>query len=306
MGKSTDYNIASANGDELWSQSETKISSFDGFVAEIRALLPRSHAKHENHFWYRGHSNRIWDLTPSFYRITGQFDLRPEQVIDLEKAARNEFRSKAHLYVDSSLLSKVKTDPCWWALMQHHGAPTRLLDWSTSPYVAAYFAAQQDGAGNPGVVWCFCSGHLRESFESNYEPLPDFTKTAEEDDGVRKLHDMLEDPDAELAVAPLLFPFVSSERIAKQQGAFTMCLKILRNHNCISKQIGPENIRRFVIPHELKPEFLSQLRMMNITASSLFPGVDGLGRSIAELAALGARFEDACGVSGKLLNRIHG
>ena len=284
--------------DRIWRDQETKVETLDDFVKEIRSFLPQSHTEQGAYYWFRGQSNHKWKLEPSFLRITGQLGLIPEDAVDLEEAASNEFKSKAHLYVDEGLLNKVKTHPCWWAVMQHHGAPTRLLDWSTSPYVAAYFAAQQDGSANTGAVWCFCSGHLRKTFEEIYEDtLPDFTKTEEQDDKVREFHKRLRDPQAVRVVAPLSFPFVSSERIAKQQGTFTMCLRIHQNHNCISEQVGSDNIRRILIPHHCKPEFLAQLRMMNITASSMFPGVDGLGRSVAELAALGAKYKSVCGLN---------
>ena len=53
---------------------------------------------------------------------------QPEEAIRLEDVARQEFIFKAHLFIDLGNMDKVKTMPCWWALMQHHGGPTRLLD----------------------------------------------------------------------------------------------------------------------------------------------------------------------------------
>ena len=51
---------------------------------------------------------------------------------------------------------------------------------------------------------------------------------------------------------------------------------------------GYSIVRKFVIPSGLKPRFLANLQMMNITASVLFPGIDGLGRSIKEMLGLEA------------------
>lgn len=70
-----------------------------------------------------------------------------------------------------------------------------------------------------------------------------------------------------------------------------MCFEILRKHNCMIEQIGTEYIRKIIIPHECKPDFLLRLREMNIAASSLFPGVDGLGWSVQELVSLGAHYK---------------
>ena len=286
----------------VWAKAKTTVESFSSFIKEIRKLGP----EHKTHYWFRGQSNHKWDLEPSFLRITGGLKLSRSAAVGLERAARDEFKSKAHLYVKPHLLEKVKTNPCWWAVMQHHGAPTRLLDWSTSPYVAAYFAAQQDGSCKNGTVWCFCSRHLKEKFEEKYrkhlrakygksyeKPLPDFTESKAKDPKVGLLHKCLRDPDAIRVVVPLTFPFASSERIAKQQSRFTMCLRIHQQHNCLSELI-PKYVKKIVIPFKKKPHFLAELRRMNITASAMFPGVDGLGRSVAEFAALGGEWEELC------------
>ncbi len=305
MAEKSDRVVEQTHVNRIWKEREVRVESFDEFVREIQHLLTVSQSEQRMQYWFRGQSNKAWDLTPSVLRITGQLNLNPEEAIELEKAAREEFIYNAHLYVNADLLNKVKTHPCWWAVMQHHGAPTRLLDWSTSPYVAAYFAAHQDGEGSDGAIWCFCTDPLRTDFNQQYgDVLPDFTKSQEEDIEVAKLHKFLEDPRAVQAVAPLTFKFASSERIAKQQGAFTMCLRIHQDHNCLSQQVGPENVRKIIIPHDIKSELLVQLRMMNITASSMFPGIDGLGRSVAELASLGTNYKKVCGLNGVGLDQM--
>ncbi len=277
----------------IWKERECTVNSFDEFVKEVSETMTKNGTNLFEKFWFRGQSNCHWDLRPSFLRVTGLLGLTPKDTIELELAAQQEFKHKAHLFANTDLLEKVKTVACWWAVMQHHGAPTRLLDWSMSPYVAAYFAVQQDGAGNDGAVWCICRDHLETTFRESYgEDFPDFTQEEHADDSVKRLQQRLQNPDALKAVAPLKFQFATSERIAQQQGAFTMCLRIHQSHNCISQQVGRDNVRRILIPHKLKSEFISQLRLMNITASSLFPGVDGLGQSIAEFAALGVKFKN--------------
>lgn len=279
-----------AGAKERWNGLAVTVESLKKFVAIIKPMSPDSAAKASGDYWYRGQTNAEWGLETSFLRMTRHLAKQRKEAIGLENVAREEFMSKAHLFIDPGNMDKVKTYPCWWALMQHHGAPTRLLDWTASPYVAAYFATQQDGSESDGAVWCFCHSRLHKAFVKEYgsEP-PDLTKTADEDDAVKKLHAALGNPEAPPSVVPLAFKFFSSARMAEQQGRFTMCLRIHQDHVCIATKISKTHLKKIVIPHKIKPDFLAELRRMNITAAALFPGVDGLGRSIAELTSLGTQ-----------------
>jgi|SRR5829696_6018106 len=275
---------------DAWNRHAVTVDSLPLFVEVVRPLAEDSRTPSSGQYWYRGQTNGEWGLETSFLRMTRHLADRAEEVLALEEEARDEFKSKAHLFIDAGHLEKVKTNPCWWALMQHHGAPTRLLDWSVSPYVAAYFASHQDGTDGDGVIWCFCHKRLRAAFVQEYgEDPPDFTKNEIEDAAVRRLHDALRDPNARPIVLPLEFKFFTSARMAEQQGRFTMCLRADEDHTCIAEKIAPTHVKKIIIPHKKKPDFLAELRRMNITAAALFPGVDGLGRSIAELTSLGAR-----------------
>lgn len=275
---------------ELWSAQAATASSLSEFVALVKPLAPDSGAPVSGQYWYRGQTSAAWGLETSFLRMTRHLARPNVAALQLEGAARLEFMSRAHLFIDPGSMAKVKTIPCWWALMQHHGAPTRLLDWSASPYVAAYFATQQDGSDRDGAVWCFCHRRLEAAFAREYgATLPELVRTAEEDPRVKRLHAALGSPRARPSVVPLAFPFFSSPRMAEQQGRFTMCLRVHQDHTIIATKIPLTHVRKIVIPHAAKPDFLAELRRMNITAAALFPGVDGLGRSIAELTSLGVR-----------------
>ena len=263
-------------------ESQT-VHSFEEFVEQIAPLLPIA-SEPDHLFWFRGQSDQGWPLEPSFQRSLRRSNLGPDDVIHLEDEALMAFRSKAHFFVGAQLLDKVRTKPCWWALMQHHGAPTRLLDWTASPYVAAYFAALHDGGGEPGAVWCFCAGKLRSVFASLHGMPPEFDSADAPGWYEAKLHQLR----ARDIVLPLEFTYASSERQAAQQGRFTMCFNVFRAHEVVIEQIGSRYVRKLVIPHEIKADFLLRLREMNITGASLFPGVDGLGKSVNELISVRA------------------
>jgi hypothetical protein len=260
-----------------------KVDSFEGFEKEIRDLTPGDLTLREE-YWYRGQSDATWGLQPSFMRSCCKLGLSNVDLADLEYVALNAFKWTAHLHVKPDILEKVRTIPCWWSLMQHHGAPTRLLDWSLSPYVAAYFAVLQEGSGAPGAVWAFCCYQLRQAYETRDpgEPIRSF----EDDDAADWYETRIRLLKGRDIVLPLSFSLASSERIVAQQGRFTMSFNNNASHDCMISQIGKTYLRKIEIPHEKKPEFLLRLRTMNITGASLFPGVDGLGMSMKELLSL--------------------
>jgi len=76
----------------------------------------------------------------------------------------------------------------------------------------------------------------------------------------------------------------SNERIDAQQGRFSLCTNPLANH--ADEMYASDGLRKIVIAKALKPKIMEELYKMNITASSLFPGIDGLGKSIREFCRL--------------------
>jgi hypothetical protein len=262
---------------------ERVVEEFEEFVDAIRDLAPKK-LDHGEEYWFRGQCNESWCLRTAFMRSCCKLDMSHDQLTGLEDTALRAFKWSAHLHVRPELLEKVKTTPCWWALMQQHGAPTRLLDWTASPYVAAYFAVLQDEDGSDGAVWFFCSTKLREDYTKRVgESMPDF----EERDAC-KWTKLIEERRREKIVVPLSFSLASSERIVAQQGKFTMSFDIREEHDSIMMSHNDgSDLQRLVIPHKSKPKYLLRLRSMNITGASLFPGVDGLGMAMKELVSLG-------------------
>jgi hypothetical protein len=166
--------------------------------------------------------------------------------------------------------------------MRHYGAPSRILDWTASPFVALYFAGLGDWDSD-GVVWV-----LRPSML-----VPETLKVDEL--GIFRVKPELDADDTE---GPLRLVAFQSEqpiqRLVVQQSHFTVCNHPLQDHAGVTflaaggRSPAPEDSVRVVIPAAAKMPMLRKLRLANITAAALFPGLDGLGRSVDELVRVEA------------------
>src|SRR5438270_7985957 len=110
---------------------------------------------------FRGERDERWPLYSSLSRYLQNAGVDPRAWPDQEGRILRIFKRKAHQFLEKP--PEIDDDFQWLALMQHHGAPTRLLDFTWSPYVAAFFALER--TLGDGVVWAMNPARLDSSRE---------------------------------------------------------------------------------------------------------------------------------------------
>jgi FRG domain len=98
---------------------------------------------------FRGQGDWDWGLLPTIERIPGSTVFNNFHAID--RYVIHRFKERAHHYIDHP--PEWDDELEWRALARHYGAPSRLLDWTRSPYIAAFFAAVQAKPEKSAAVW---------------------------------------------------------------------------------------------------------------------------------------------------------
>ena len=177
----------------------------------------------------------------------------------------------------------------WLALMQHHGAPTRLLDWSYSPFVAAYFAfeallSDRSNSAKPvhAIVWALDIEWLTRQIRSRLSQREWGTYVAKDSQSFKKL---FVDRRPALRFVGTAIPEMLNQRLSLQQGVFLCPGDVTRTwYENLSALAGARHrprIRSFVMGRDTMEDAFHALTSMNVTARSLFPGVDGYAKSVA-------------------------
>jgi hypothetical protein len=176
--------------------------------------------------------------------------------------------------------------------MQHHGAPTRLLDFTESPYIAAYFALER-ATGN-AAVWAVHTMHLKEDLARK---SPNSFKYHEDEfyDLPAEAFNNIFEENSLSCVFPVR-PSMSSKRYMAQQALF---VSLGNSNSTFMEQLlsysWPEylsdHVCKVVLPYDIRDEALFDLRRMNVNRATLFPDIDGFAlhlRNSYELRYRGA------------------
>jgi hypothetical protein len=220
-----------------------------------------------SHWAFRGERDERWPLYSSLSRYLRNFGVSPQAWPEQEARILRIFKRKAHQFLDKP--PDLDDDFQWLALMQHHGAPTRLLDFTWSPYVAAFFALERTLAD--GVVWAMNPARINSSRapkprrmdpRANHNFQRYFLK------GDHRFIWMGE-------------PHTMNRRLIAQSGTFCVPGVLDIPIEEILHPDDPENIlAKIVLKNAVRETAMRELYRMNITFATLFPDLDGLAKSM--------------------------
>ncbi len=226
---------------------------------------------------FRGQADQRWPLSSKLSRYFQSFGVERRTWREQEGRILRIFKRKAHLFLNRP------PDPDdefqWLALMQHHGAPTRLLDFTWSPYIAAFFALEH--ATGDAAVWAL-----------NPDPLT-YASTQKIAGGM-VIHPPKMNPRVKgnlrryflQGKTPFVYvgePQVMNRRLVAQSGTFAIPSVLTQPlDEILSGYPDPNNsLVKFVLAgDQIRRQGLRELYRMKITSEALFPDLDGLARSL--------------------------
>lgn len=247
------------------------ITYVDSFSALQEALFNQSWnaglQRHRSQFVFRGLGNESWTLETSLMRLGGKYS-------ELERHLLRNFKKYAHRDL-------VDRDSFWHWLTaaQHHGLPTRLLDWTYSPLVAMHFATcDLEQMNRAGCIWMVNYHRASDQLPPNLKGA--LTKEGSNVFTLEMLSNFVSDLSSfdELSERPFLAffePPSMDQRITNQFALFSI---ISSNTTPMDDWLHghSELFHKVIIPAELKWEVRDKLDQANITERVLFPGLGGL------------------------------
>ncbi len=250
-----------ASTSEASEPTQTTITS----VAELLDAL-RQHSANEI-IWYRGHTSSGWDLLPSI--------ARPPRSIDAELTVLKRFKQNAYPF----LSSPPSTEWEWLFLMQHYGAPTRLLDWTESPLIGLYFAVDDHESTQDGCVWALRPIKLNEIarlMPSHPLDIPLFGQDDELNNYLPShvhLTPGMQSNTPAAAIAPRQF-----ERVVAQMGSFT----ITQRDQTPLQNLHGDHLIQYLVPAAIKEAIREELRYLRVTRLTVFPELTNVAAQALE------------------------
>lgn len=251
-----------------------RVSNIDNLVDIFR--------KFGSSWIFRGQRDFNWSIESSLERFLKPIGFS-EFARKLEDYFISEFRARAHHYISRDMLPKTKLG--WLSLMQHHGVPTRLIDFTEAPFVALFFAFDgHDGAENDAAVWALDFSKI-DNYSFDY--LKRFGRFSEDYEWVKSNRDEAFDKYVDGNSHELLWitePDLHNLRLENQKGTFLLSGKLdkaVMEYLEEGTSDGGAVAKKLVIPGHFRSDIFRLLNAMGIDNRRIYPGLDGLAKDLA-------------------------
>ncbi len=279
---------------EVWS-AEHSITSWSTFESAMQRLDASEKSPFQNRGWlFRGERSFSSDLKTSIETRADQYGVSLQDLYSkkIEQGLIRRFKREYPLH--ATILPENNDHILWLSIMQHHGAPTRLLDITYSIYVALYFALWDYHAEEEAALWCLNANWLIYGWNQN---LPEgYKQEFDRDRNGRYLQLFNIVLGHRRRKVYIINPYYFPERLVLQQAGFLMPLDIRFPFmtNLLSMPISPKDSHgkafsgkrivkiRIHLSQNKLDEVRYRLLRMNINNATLFPGIDGFARSLRD------------------------
>lgn len=262
--------------------SEVRVSSWNQLIAELHSRkLVQFRLGEGDHlrspYVFRGMDVAGWNLLTSLQRIPRKANASTEII---EHSLIRSFRK----YASAGIFDE-KSEWYVLAVAQHNGLPTRCLDWTSSPLVAAHFACGNEAyKKEDGTIWCLHAGILRDINEQNNTKAASLRRISWVYDTrlLENSYPNLAELDKSNSDGKLMLfwePPSLDSRIASQAGLLSIMNDADESQNDFlqtSSSQFQDLVFRIVIEAAAKAEIRDMLDQNNISERTMFPGLPGL------------------------------